>query len=131
MLLIAVADWTILAAMGVLLLWFAFARQGRRRNKSSDGAVSRPASASLTADGRKLDTPASVAQWEVSMHETARDLMGRLDTKIVIVEQLVRDARESADRIEKLLDQLEKASQRCNPTGSDALEANDPKKANS
>ncbi len=35
--------------------------------------------------------------------------MGRLDTKIVIVEQLVREANQAADRIEALLARIDAA----------------------
>ena len=63
------------------------------------------------------------------MHETARDLMGRLDSKIVIVEQLVRDAHQAADRLEAVLLRIEQANgrgarrKRC----ADTIAAADPR----
>jgi hypothetical protein len=112
MTLLAVTDATALAILGLLLLWFAAARFRRRRAKSSDELSSSQPSAITRIDGPHRDAPSALAQWEVAMHETARELMGRLDTKIVIVEQLVRQAQEVADRIEGLLARLEEANAR-------------------
>jgi hypothetical protein len=54
-----------------------------------------------------LDAPTEVGRWEVQMHETARNLMGELNTKIVIVEQLVRDANQAAERLERAIERAE------------------------
>lgn len=48
----------------------------------------------------RLDAPLETRQWEVEMHDLARDLKAELDNKIVIVEQLVREAKLQADRLE-------------------------------
>ena len=58
--------------------------------------------------GHMLDAPVEVGRWEVEMHETARNLMGELNTKIAIVEQLVRDANAAAARLEAATDRAEK-----------------------
>ena len=55
-----------------------------------------------------LDAPAEAGQWEVRMHETARNLMGELNTKIAIVEQLVQDANQAAERLERAIERTEK-----------------------
>ena len=54
------------------------------------------------------------------MHETARDLMGRLDSKIVIVEQLLRDAEQAAARLEAVLLRIEQNAGRAERSVSDA-----------
>jgi hypothetical protein len=59
--------------------------------------------------GHMLDAPADIGHWEVEMHETARNLMGELNTKIAIVEQLVRDANAAAERLEKAVERAEKS----------------------
>jgi hypothetical protein len=38
------------------------------------------------------------------MHDTARNLMGELNTKIAIVEHLVRDANAAAERLERAIE---------------------------
>jgi len=99
---------TILALLGILVLWFSLKRFGRRPEKLSNQL---PVSRSTAAAGaHHLDAPAAVARWEVAMHETARDLMGRLDCKIMIVEQLVRDANQAAARLEAVLLRIEQAN---------------------
>src|ERR1700678_803971 len=110
MMLAAVETSTLLALGGIFLLWFAFKRLGRRPAKlSSQLPVSRPASPVQAADSHHLDAPATVVRWEVAMHETARDLMGRLDSKIVIVERLTREASLAAARLEAVLRRIEQA----------------------
>jgi hypothetical protein len=108
MMLGAIDTSTILALVGILVLWFSLKRFGRRSaHPSSQRPVSRPTATSSSADFHRLDAPESVARWEVTMHETARDLMGRLDSKIVIVEQLVREAHQAAARLEALVQRIE------------------------
>jgi hypothetical protein len=41
-----------------------------------------------------------MAQWEVQMHEIARELSGRLDSKMAALEQLIREADRAAARLE-------------------------------
>ena len=123
MMLFAVENSIILAVLGVLLLLFAFTRGGRRRSKSPNRLpVSRPASTPSSADAHHLDAPDSVARWEVTMHETARDLMGRLDSKIVIVEQLVCEAHQAAARLEAVLLRIEQAKGNTKRSESDVAD---------
>ncbi|HKD36075.1 MAG TPA: hypothetical protein VKB78_04720, partial [Pirellulales bacterium] len=39
-------------------------------------------------------------KWEVEMHDLARDLMGQLDSKVRVLELLIREANEAAARLE-------------------------------
>jgi hypothetical protein len=55
-----------------------------------------------------LDAPVEIGRWEVQMHETARNLMGELNTRIAIVEQLVRDANQAAERLERAIERADK-----------------------
>jgi hypothetical protein len=48
-------------------------------------------------------SPDSMVRWEVQMHETARQLSARLDSKMGALEQLVREADRSAARLEAAL----------------------------
>jgi hypothetical protein len=133
MMLAAFDTSTILALLGILVLWFSLKRFGRRPSTLSQQLpVSRPESTAFSADRHHLDAPASVARWEVAMHETARDLMGRLDSKIVIVEQLVRDAHQAAARLEAVLLRIEQANgqpARVESDASDTKAAADPQAA--
>ena len=55
--------------------------------------------------GHNLDAPADVARWEIQMHDTARDLSGQLDSKIAILQQLIRTAEEHIVRLERAIEQ--------------------------
>ncbi|HEX4142725.1 MAG TPA: hypothetical protein VHY91_04170 [Pirellulales bacterium] len=120
MMLAAFDTSTVLLLLGILVLWISLKRFGRRPAKTA-GLLSdsRPASIVRSDDGHHLDAPAPVMRWEVAMHETARDLMGRLDSKIVIVEQLVRDANQAAGRLEAVLRRIEENNGRLGQSGSD------------
>jgi hypothetical protein len=111
--LLAISDAAALAILGALLLLFAFSRQRRQRaTLSQPETTSRQDAPGSSAVDSRLDAPPSFARFDVAMHETARDLMGRLDTKIVIIEQLVREANQAADRIEALLTRIDAANGR-------------------
>jgi hypothetical protein len=53
--------------------------------------------------------PKKVEQWEVSMHELARDLSGQLDSKIRVLEMLIREANQTAARLDAALDKARHA----------------------
>ena len=44
--------------------------------------------------------PRSIEKWEVAMHDLARELSGQLDSKIRVLELLIREADEAAARLE-------------------------------
>jgi hypothetical protein len=44
--------------------------------------------------------PHGVEKWEVAMHDLARELSGQLDSKIRVLELLIREADEAAARLE-------------------------------
>ena len=59
------------------------------------------------------------AQWiseEVRMHETARELSARLDSKISVLEYLTGVAQQQIDRLESLLDKAQQIEPNDPPT---------------
>lgn len=73
-----------------------FRSQRRIRQPARTSAPAAPHSA--TASNRFEPTP-ELKRWEVEMHDTAREVTARIDNKIRILEQLIRDAD---DRIARL-----------------------------
>lgn len=69
-----------------------------------------PLKASGASPGHMLDAPPEVGRWEVQMHDTARNLLGELNTKVAIVEKLVRDANAAAERLEKAIERAEQSN---------------------
>lgn len=53
-----------------------------------------------TDSAHHLDAPRDLQRWEVEMHELARELQAQLDNKISILQQLLCDAGQQADRLE-------------------------------
>jgi hypothetical protein len=83
--------------------------------------------------------PKDYEKWEVSMHETARDLSGQLDTKIRVLELLIREANDAAARLETAMDRRSEVGsrkseprdtrERAEPISRDIHAALEPKRA--
>jgi hypothetical protein len=108
MLLGQVESTTILFLAGLTLtcavLLFRTHRQLGSRSKAgipSPATFAQPTASPTVA--HRLDAPADVRRWEVQMHDVARELQGQLDSKIAIVQHLIRDAQEQAERLEALI----------------------------
>lgn len=59
-------------------------------------------------DGSHTAAPPEVANWEVHMHETARELMGQLDSKMRALQALTAEADRAAARLEAALGETDK-----------------------
>ena len=77
-----------------------FGSRNRNRQRSPIEAVPRP---TTKWDGAQRDTMARIEQEKVEMFEMARDLNGQLNTRIVLLEQLIRESQQKIDRLEQLL----------------------------
>ena len=91
---------------GVLLL-----RTHRQLSKRPRTEMPSPATFSQPrpqpALGHRLDAQRDLRQWEVEMHDLARELRGELDSKIAILEHLIQDATQQADRLEAAIGRAE------------------------
>jgi len=56
--------------------------------------------------------PPEVANWEVQMHETARDLTGQLDSKMRALQALIAEADRAAARLEAALGKADEPPRR-------------------
>lgn len=57
-----------------------------------------------TAPGQhRPDRPQAIDDWEVRMHETARELIGRIDAKLAALQALTHEADRAAARLEQAL----------------------------
>ncbi|HVA49704.1 MAG TPA: hypothetical protein VNH11_25280 [Pirellulales bacterium] len=52
----------------------------------------------------RLDAPKDLRRWEVEAHGLARELNAQLDTKIGILEELIRQATRQAERLEAAIE---------------------------
>jgi len=98
-------DMLLLAAIvaATSLLLMRLRRYSRRQKKTRPGMVrtDRPKSEER---GHHLGLPPQGMEWEVKMHETARDLSAQLDSKMSALGHLIRDADRAAARLETALE---------------------------
>jgi hypothetical protein len=99
---------TVLFVMGAMLIVFVLVRRSRKRGHLAKmSSVSPPPHVAHPPAGHHLDAPGAMGRWEVEMYELARDLAGQLDSKLVIVQQLVRNAEQATARLEALIERAE------------------------
>jgi hypothetical protein len=60
-------------------------------------------------DGAQRDAAAQLERQKVELHELAREASGRLDSKMLLLEQLIATSQRQIARMEQLLGQLENA----------------------
>ncbi|NUQ62607.1 MAG: hypothetical protein HUU20_08970 [Pirellulales bacterium] len=81
-----------------------FGRQGQHPTTLLETSRSKAATPS-----HRFGAPPEMVAWEVSMHDTARDLSAQLDSKMAALEHLIREADRAAARIERALDAADQA----------------------
>ncbi len=93
-----------LAMMIFILLRRSHRKLGRRKQDDSP-MVRVPRPRQEPSKHGTLDAPPDVLRWEVQMHETARDLSARLDSKMSALQALIADADRAATRLETAMGQ--------------------------
>lgn len=88
--------------MACSILLFRSQRRIRLSRSPSLPRVPSPSQGASTADS--LHALPELRRWEVQMHETAREITARIDNKLRLLEQLIRDADERIARLESLDD---------------------------
>ena len=88
-----------------------WSRAARPRYDGSATAYSRSGDSSTaaqttppTTSQRHLDAMPKTAQWEVDMHETARELKAQLDSKMSALQALIAEADRAASRLEEAIE---------------------------
>jgi hypothetical protein len=93
----------------LLLLRRSYRYFGRRRTSASSGSSAldlqpRPAS---KWSGAQRDTLARIERERVDLYDMARDLEGQLNSKIIILDQLIATNERQIERMEQLLQEVE------------------------
>jgi hypothetical protein len=91
------------AAMIVIAgyLWLRTKQQPLASSRTSFAKPAEPLAAERTTE------PVEMLRWQVEMHETARDLKAEIDSKMVALQILIRDARQEQERLATLLARAE------------------------
>ncbi len=71
------------------------------RSKQPESHLVRTARPEEQKPGHNLEKPREMLRWEVQMHEAARELSGKLDSKMVALQHLINEADRAAARLEK------------------------------
>ncbi|QDT67270.1 hypothetical protein MalM25_01670 [Planctomycetes bacterium MalM25] len=98
---------SIVFAAGVLLLIFVLFRQNLlrfgKRTRGGDGPpIVKQRRPEHAWDGVKQDAEARFGQQQVEFHETAREMMGQLDSKMSLLRALIAQSDERIARLEAL-----------------------------
>jgi len=105
---------SLLFLVGVVVLIVTLMRRWSRHYKRQRAATKRdarrPALGAPNVEQPLMDAPPEILRWHVEMHEVARDLKAELDTKIAVLERLTIDARQQAERLEKIVQQAEQTA---------------------
>lgn len=111
-----------LAGMGAMI-WILWRRSTRYLGKGDRADVLAYRSSARDTDRAMIDAPAELTRWQVEMHETARDLKGEIDTKLAVLQILVRHANEASARLEAAIDRTQKLGLRSTLDPLSAIEA--------
>jgi hypothetical protein len=84
-----------------------FSRRGERQRYA--GYLERIPRPTGGWDGVQRDAAAQLERQKVELHELAREACGRLDSKMLLLEQLIATSQRQLARMEQLLAQLENA----------------------
>ena len=97
------------ALLTMILLRRSYRYFGRRRTRGGSGphidAQPRPKD---KWDGVKKDADARFNRDQVELYDLARDLKGQLDSKIIVLNELVLKSQKQIDRLEELLAESKK-----------------------
>jgi hypothetical protein len=97
--------------LGLILLISILLRRYYRyfgKCKTDDRPVVRTTRREADPQQPLMDAPPNVLRWQVEMHETARDLKGELDTKMVALQQLISMAEAEALRLEAAIERAQR-----------------------
>ncbi len=103
------AVWMFVAGIGLLtylLLKRSYRYFGRQRQSNSQPLehIHRPTG---PWDGAQRDSLAQIERQKVDMYEMSRDLSGQLNSKILVLEQLISQSQQQIQRLEELIKQRE------------------------
>ena len=98
------APLIVLLMLMPVIAWVLFRTYRGLARHRINAASSQPSRPQPDDSVHHLDLPPEGHRWEVQMHETARDLSARLDSKMGALQALIADADRAAARLEAASD---------------------------
>ena len=96
---------------GLALLTLMQLRRGYRRQKDSSVEAASSNSLAEMQPTRQRAEPVELIRWQVEMHETARSLKAELDTKMGLLQQLIRIAESKRLELEQTIERADASDQ--------------------
>jgi len=95
------------ALITTILLRRSYRYFGRSRRQQIQSPVEKQPRPTSKWSGAQRDSLAQIDRQEVEMHDMARDLSGQLNSKIIVLEQLIATSQRQIERLETLLAESE------------------------
>ena len=96
-----------IALMTAILLRRTYRQVGRRKRRFDNRPIDAQPRPHSEWDGAKHDRAAVIERQQVELAEMSRDVNGQLDTKIMILRELMAQSQQQIDRLEQLLQEAE------------------------
>ena len=97
---------------GLLTMWLlrrSYKHFGRRRNRNEPPIDAQPRPDGAWS-GAHADASARIERQSVELHDLGREVTGRIDSKMVLLQELIAKSQAQIDRLEALLAEAEDAS---------------------
>lgn len=96
------------AAFTFILLRLSWRRGAKRSRGGSGPALDAQPRPKHQWDGAQKDAEARFDRHQVELHDLARDLTAQIDSKLVLLQQLIAQSDERIQRLEELLGEIER-----------------------
>lgn len=97
-----------IALLTGILLRRTYRQVGRRRKKFDSRPIDTQPRPQHRRDGAQADSVAVIERQKVELAELSRDVSGQLDTKILVLKDLIAQSQQQIERMEALLGETEK-----------------------
>lgn len=95
------------AMLAFFLLRRTYARLGKRTRGGSGPHLDAQPRPTDAWTGARADLDANFSRRQVELYELSRELRGKLDSKIIILNELVEQSQRQIERLETLLEETE------------------------
>ncbi|TWT99835.1 hypothetical protein Pla108_07780 [Botrimarina colliarenosi] len=98
------------ALLAMILLRRSFRNFGKLTRGGSGPALLKQHRPTSQWDGAREDATARFNRQQVEMHELAREINGQIDSKLILLQELVAQSDRQIQRLEALLDEAKRSN---------------------
>lgn len=115
-----------IALLTMILLRRTYRQVGNRRRKQDSRHLDSQPRPTSQWDGAKADTSAVIERQKVELAELSRDVNGQLDSKIMVLRELITQSNEQIARMEVLLSSAESVEPQVDTNGNNHSRSSAP-----